>query len=96
MPSSAPRRRKANFAASRVNYACLLYSLQLLFRANTKLKREAVVKVYLKRNPRRFLRFGFAFGRNDSNPRGEAAHHTLPCHAEQRAKMERAKPSVSK
>ena len=39
--SSPHRRRKANLATSQVNFACLLYSLRLLFRANTKLKREA-------------------------------------------------------
>ena len=45
IPSSAPRRRKANFATSQVNFACLLYSLRLLLRANTTVLREAVVKI---------------------------------------------------
>ena len=40
-----PRRRKANLATSQVNFACLLYSLRLLFRANTTVLREAAVKI---------------------------------------------------
>ena len=86
------------------NSACLLYSLRLLFRANTKLKRETKVRISALRAKRKLTLASrnFSCGTASSSfayifqrVLAELRTPPPPCHAEQRADTVERNKSVS-